>query len=188
QNAKQRTIYRVRLGEMLMRTGDLRRAGTELRRAVDGDPRNVAAVTALAGLLERARDPGGRRALLDHTVGLLRHDVERGELNIEMLRALAALLTLRDKPRAAAAVADLVAVLAAAEHGGKADRPVRPGRSLIRLRQPELDERSFPPGLPPGIRQIMRLVGPHLRPSGGELAQHLARHGVSRAERTARGE
>ena len=187
-DAKKRTAYRVRLGDLLMRAGDLRRAGTELRRAVDGDPRNVAAVTTLAHLLERARDPGGRRALLDHTVGLLRHDVERGELNLDTLRALVALLTLRDKPRAAAAVADLVAVLAAAEHGGKADRPARPGRSLVALRQPELDERSFPPGLPPGIRQIMRLVGPHLRPSGGELAQHLARHGVSRSERAGRGE
>ena len=121
-------------------------------------------------------------------MGLLRHDVERGELNLDTLRALVAVLTLRDKPRAAAAVADLVAVLAAAELGGKADRPARPGRSLLALRQPELDERSFPPGLPPGIRQIMRLVGPHLRPSGGELAQHLARHGVSRSERAGRGE
>jgi tetratricopeptide (TPR) repeat protein len=188
EDAKTRTAYRVRLGDLLMRAGDLRRAGTELRRAVDGDPRNVAAVTMLAHLLERARDPGGRRALLDHTVGLLRHDIERGELDLETLRALAQLLILRDKPRAAAAVADLVAVLVAAEQGGKADRPVRPGRSLIALRQPELDERSFPPGLPPGIRQIMRLVGPHLRPSGGELAQHLARHGVSRSERAGRGE
>ena len=34
----------------------------------------------------------------------------------------------------------------------------------------------------------MRLVGPHLRPSGGELAQHLARHGVARAERVGRGQ
>jgi tetratricopeptide (TPR) repeat protein len=85
-DAKQRTAYRVRLGELLMRAGDLRRAGTELRRAVDGDPRNVAAVTALAQLLERSRDVGGRRSLLDHSVGLLRHDVERGELNIETLR------------------------------------------------------------------------------------------------------
>ena len=69
-DAKKRTAYRVRLGDLLMRAGDLRRAGTELRRAVDGDPRNVAAVTTLAHLLERGRDPGGRRALLDHTVGL----------------------------------------------------------------------------------------------------------------------
>jgi len=45
-DAKKRTAYRVRLGELLMRAGDLRRAGTELRKAVDGDPRNIAAVTA----------------------------------------------------------------------------------------------------------------------------------------------
>src|SRR4029079_13043433 len=59
QDAKKRTEYRVRLGELLMRARDLRRAVTELRKAVDGDPRNVAAVTALAQLLERMRDPGG---------------------------------------------------------------------------------------------------------------------------------
>ena len=172
-----------------MRAGDLRRAGTELRRAVDGDPRNVAAVTTLAHLLERARDPGGRRALLDHTVGLLRHDVERGELNLDTLRALVALLTLaRQAARGGGRRRP-----GGGPGGGRA-RPARrtgrprPGRSLVALRQPELDERSFPPGLPPGIRQIMRLVGPHLRPSGGELAQHLARHGVSRAERAGRGE
>ena len=183
-DAKKRTAYRVRLGELLMRAGDLRRAGIELRRAVDGDPRNVAAVTALAQLLERSRDVGGRRALLDHAVGLLRHDVDRGELDIETLRALVALLSLRERPRAAAAVSDLVLVLT----GSGGDQPLRPGRSLAALRRPELDERSFPPGLPPGIRQIMRLVGPHLRPSGGELAQHLARHGVARADRVGRGQ
>jgi len=183
-DAKKRTAYRVRLGELLMRTGDLRRAGIELRRAVDGDPRNVAAVTALAQLLERGRDVGGRRALLDHAVGLLRHDVDRGELDIETLRALVAMLLLRERPRAAAAVNDLVLVLT----GSGGNQPLRPGRSLAALRRPELDERSFPPGLPPGIRQIMRLVGPHLRPSGGELAQHLARHGVARAERVGRGQ
>ena len=145
-DAEKRTAYRVRLGDLLMRAGDLRRAGTELRRAVDGDPRNVAAVTTLAHLLERSRDPGGRRALLDHTVGLLRHDVERGELNLDTLRALVALLTLRDKPRAAAAVSDLVAVLAAAEHGGKADRPARPGRSLVALRRPSWTSGRSRPG------------------------------------------
>jgi hypothetical protein len=144
----------------------------------------VAAVTALAQLLERSRDLGGRRALLDHAVGLLRHDVDRGELDIETLRALVALLVLRERPRAAAAVDDLVLVLT----GSGGNQPLRPGRSLAALRRPELDERSFPPGLPPGIRQIMRLVGPHLRPSGGELAQHLARHGVARADRVGRGQ
>jgi len=188
QDAKKRTAYRVRLGELLMRAGDLRRAGTELRRAVDGDPRNVAAVTALAQLLERSRDAPGRRALLDHSVGLLRHDVERGELSLETLRTLVALLSLRERPRAAAAVNDLVAVLVAGERGGKAERPHRPGRSVAALRRPEIDERAFPPGLPPGIRQLMRLVGPHLRPGGSELAQALGRLGVTRAERTGRGE
>jgi len=186
-DAKKRTAHRVRLGELLMRTGDLRRAGVELRRAVDGDPRNVAAVTALAQLLERSRDANGRRALLDHTAGLLRHDVERGELDIDKLRALGALLVLRDRPRAAAAVSDLVTVLVAAAQGAKAELPARPGRSLTALRGSDIDDRAFPPALPTGVRQVMRMVGPYLRPSGNELGQQLARHGVTRADRAGKG-
>jgi Tfp pilus assembly protein PilF len=182
QDPKRRTAYRVRLGELLMRAGDLRRAGTELRKAVDGDPRNIDAVTALAQLLERARDVGGRRALLDHAAGLLRHDVERGQLGVETLQSLVAVLSLRERPRAAAAVSDLAAAVTSA-----ATRP-RHGRSVAGLRRPELDDRSFPPGLPPGIRQIVRLVGPHMRPSGGELGQQLARQGVARGDRAGRGD
>jgi hypothetical protein len=128
------------------------------------------------------RDPGGRRALLDHAAGLLRHEIERGEVTVESLRGLGAVLVLRERPRAAAAVADLVAALTSGAAG------VRPGRSLLALRRPELDERSFPPGLPPGIRQIFRLVGPHMRPGGGDLAQALARQGVARGDRAGRGE
>jgi len=42
--------------------------------------------------------------------------------------------------------------------------------------------------MPPGVRQIMRLVGPNLRPSGGELGQQLARQGVARGDRAGRSE
>ncbi len=186
-DAARRTAFRVRLGELAMRGGDLRRAGTELRRAVDGSPRDLAAVTALAQLLDRARDPAGRRALLDHAVGLLRHDVDRGELDVGTLRSLASLLALRDRPRAAAAAAQLVTALEAAERGGSPAPAQRPGRRLQAFRRPEIDERGFPPGLIPGVRQLLRIVGPYLRPSGNDLLQQLARQGVTRAERLGRG-
>jgi tetratricopeptide (TPR) repeat protein len=186
---KRRTEVRIRFGELLMRAGELRRAGAELRRAVDAAPRDVNAVAALAQLLERARDVAGRRALLDHTAGLLRHDVDRGELDVETLRALARVLVLRDRPRAAAAAAQLVAALsgdaaALAELTGASPN----GRSLSALRRAEIDERAFPPALPPGVRQLMRLAGPSLRPTGQELAAQLARHGVTRADRVGRGQ
>jgi cellulose synthase operon protein C len=183
-----RTAFRVRLGEILMQAGDQRRAGLELRRAVEEAPRDLAAVSALAHFLERARDPAGRRSVLDRAVGLLRHDLEGSQpqgVALGTLRALASLLTLRERPHAALAAAQLFAAL----DGQAAARAStsRPGRSLEALRRPELDERSFPPELLPGIRNIFRLLGPLLRPSGPELAQKLARHGVTRGDRKARG-
>ena len=182
-----RQRLRIRLGEILMQTGDLRRAGVELRRAVEDAPRDVGAVTVLAQLLERARDPAGRRSVLDRAVGLLRHDLGRPDgLQLVTLRALAQLLELRDRPHAALAAAQLVAALGAgAKEGARA--AARPPRSLVELRRPEVDERAFSSDLPPGIRQLLRLAGPSLRPSGQELAQRLARHGVARTDRRTRG-
>ncbi len=64
----------------------------------------------------------------------------------------------------------------------------RPGRSLAALRRPEVDDRVFSSdALPPGIRQLLRQLGPLLRPSGQELAQRLGRAGVSKADRRTRG-
>jgi hypothetical protein len=37
------------------------------------------------------------------------------------------------------------------------------------------------------VRQLLRITGPYLRPSGNELAQVLSRQGVTRAERVGRG-
>src|SRR6185312_14345772 len=187
EGAARRLRSRVRLGEILMQGSDLRRAGTELRRAVDEAPRDVGAVGALASLLERARDPGGRRAVLDRAVGLLRHDlIAPGAPQIETLRALASLLDLRDKPHAALAAAQLVAALGAgAKEGVRA--AARPGRSLRALRRPDVDERVWSSDLPPGIRQLLKQLGSFMRPSGQEQAQKLAWHGVTRADRRTRG-
>jgi Tfp pilus assembly protein PilF len=173
---------RVRFGELLMQVGDLGRAGVELRRAFDESPRDVETVTALVQQLERARDLGGRRGVLDRALGLLRHDLTRASgREVATLRALASLLVLRERPHAARAAAQLAAVLA-----GERTTEM-PARSVAKLRQPDVDERSFPPDLPSGIRHLMRAVGPSLRPTGAELAQRLGRHGVTRADRRARG-
>ncbi|HLK92812.1 MAG TPA: hypothetical protein VKZ18_23165 [Polyangia bacterium] len=184
-DAARRLRTRVRLGEVLAQTGDLRRAGVELRRAADEAPRDVGAVVALAALLDRARDQAGRRVALDRAVGLLRRDLA-GEPRIETLRSLATLLELRERPHAALAAAQLVAALGAGAREG-ARAAARPGRSLAALRRPEVDETAFSSDVPPGIRQVMKQLGPLLRPSGQEMAQRLAFHGVTRADRRTRG-
>ncbi|HEY4395690.1 MAG TPA: hypothetical protein VGP64_16580, partial [Polyangia bacterium] len=168
-DAVRRQTTRVRLGEILVHS-DLRRAAVELRRAVDEVPRDVTAVGALAQLLDRARDQAGRRGVLDRAIGLLRHDLGGpAGPTLETLRGLASLLSLRERPHAALAAAQLVAALGAgAKEGVRA--AARPTRSLAALRRPEVDERAYPEELPPGIRQLLRQLGPHFRPSSGELA------------------
>jgi Tfp pilus assembly protein PilF len=181
-DATRRHRTRVRFGEVLMQVGDLSRAGVELRRAFDEAPRDVETVTALVQQLERVKDLGGRRGVLDRALGLLRHDLTHAAgLQVPTLRALASLLVLRERPHAARAAAQLAAVLS-----GERTAEL-PARSLGKLRQPEIDERAFPPDLPSGIRHLLRAVGPSLRPSGGDLAQRLTRHGVTRNDRRARG-
>jgi hypothetical protein len=179
---------RIRLGEILMQTGDLRRSAVELRRVVDEAPRDLAAVGALAQLLDRARDQTGRRTVLDRAVRLHRQDLASpGGLQLETLRALATLQAARERPHAALAVAQLVAAVGGGMKEG-IRAASRPGRSLAALRRPEVDDRIFSSeALPPGIRQLLRQLGPLLRPSGQELTQRLARHGVSKADRRTRG-
>jgi tetratricopeptide (TPR) repeat protein len=178
----------VRAGQLHERLGDLRQAGVRFRQAADEAPRDVVAVSELARFLERTRDPVGRRALLDHAVGLLRHDVERGRFDRTTLRALGPLLQARGKARAAASAAQLLAAVSEDATEREAARtwaaaPPR-GRRLSALARPEIDERTFPPALLPGMRHIFRLAGPTLAKTAGNLA----RHGVGRAERLARGQ
>ncbi len=178
---------RIRLGEILMQTGDLRRSGVELRRVVDESPRDLAAVGALAQLLDRARDHAGRRTVLDRAVRLHRQDLAGpGGVQQETLRALAMLMSTRERPHAALAAAQLVAAVGGGMKEGVREAS-RPGRSLAALRRPEVDDRVFSSdALPPGIRQLLRQLGPLLRPSGQELAQRLVRQGVAKADRRTR--
>jgi tetratricopeptide (TPR) repeat protein len=189
-DARRKVAALIRCGQLSERVGDLRQAGVRLRQAADEAPRDVTAVTELARFLERTRDHAGRRALLDHAVGLLRHDVERGRFDLGTLQALVPLLQARGRGRAAAAAAQLCAAisddLAAVEAemvNGWAAPPPR-GRRLAALARPEIDERTFPPALLPGMRHVFRLVGPLLAKGPADLA----RHGVARADRVARGQ
>jgi tetratricopeptide (TPR) repeat protein len=178
---------RIRLGELLMQTGDLRRAALELRRVVDESPRDLAAIGALAQLLDRARDQAGRRTVLDRAVRLQRQDLAGAEgLQLATLRALATLQTVRERHHAALAAAQLVAAVGGGMKEG-VRAASRPGRSLAGLRRPELDDRLYwSEALPPGIRQLMRQLGPLLRASGQEVAQRLAEQGVTKADRRTR--
>jgi tetratricopeptide (TPR) repeat protein len=191
-DARRKVAALIRGGQLAERVGDLRQAGARLRQAADEAPRDASAVTELARFLERTRDPVGRRALLDHAVGLLRHDVERGRFDLGTLQALVPLLQARGKERAAAAAAQLCAAisdqpsLVAAEAqmvSGWAAPPPR-GRRLAALARPEVDERTFPPALLPGMRHVFRLVGPLLAKGAADLA----RHRVARGDRVARGQ
>jgi hypothetical protein len=178
----------VRCGQLHERSGDLRAAAARYRAAVDAAPRDVVAVSELARFLERTRDQAGRRALLDHAVGLLRHDVERGRFDLGTLRALAPLLQARGRTRAAASAAQLVA--ATTDDAGEREAargwaaPPPRGRRLAALARPELDERTWPPALVPGMRHVFRLVGPHLAKGPADLA----RHGLARGDRVPRGQ
>ncbi|HSY41277.1 MAG TPA: tetratricopeptide repeat protein, partial [Polyangia bacterium] len=187
-DAARRHKTRIRLGEILMQTGDLRRSGAELRRVVEESPRDLAAVGALAQLLDRARDHAGRRTVLDRAVRLHRQDLAGvGGVQVETLRALATLLAARERPHAALAAAQLVAAVGGGPKEGARDA-AWPGRSLAALRRAEVDDLVFSSdALPTGIRQLLRQLGPLLRPSGQELAQRLGRQGVAKADRRTRG-
>jgi lipopolysaccharide biosynthesis regulator YciM len=175
----------VRCGQLHEKAGDLRHAGARFRQAADAAPRDLTAVTELARFLERARDPVGRRALLDHSVGLLRHDVERGRFDVTTLRTLVPLLQARGRVRAAAAAAQVLAALGDDPTAVRtwAAPPPR-GRRLAALARPEVDERSFPPALLPGMRHVFRLVGPLLAKGQPDLA----RHGLAKNDRLPRGQ
>jgi hypothetical protein len=178
----------VRCGQLHERLGDLRQAGARFRQAADEAPRDYAAVSELARFLERTRDHAGRRALLDHSAGLLRHDVERGRFDLATLRALVPLLQARGKTRAAAAAAQLLGAVSDVEAEREAARgwaaPPPRGRRLAALSRPDVDERTFPPALLPGMRHVFRLVGPLL----ARGAPDLERHGLTRADRLSRGQ
>ena len=157
-----------------MHTGDLRRAGVELRRAVDEAPRDLAAVGALAQLLDRARDQAGRRAVLDRAVGLLRHDLgAAGRTSWRRCGGWPACWRCASGPHAALAAAQLVAALGAGAQGGRAGRRAAGaeprGAPPPRGRRARLPVRSCRPGYASSCASWVRCSARAAR----ELAQRL---------------
>ena len=119
---------------------------------------------------------------------LLRADLHAGKLDVEALRAIIHVMQWRGRGAAAAAGAQLLAVRVARgrrSRAGQRDGGRAPPRArrLSALSRPDVDERTFPPGLPSGVRNIFRIVGEPLAKVVGDLK----RYELSRADRVRAG-
>ncbi len=164
---------RVRLGELLMQVGDLR---ARRRRAAPGGRRGAARRRGgrrrwCSCSIGRAIRPGAA-AVLDRAVGLLRHDLvaARRPARRDAARAGHAAGAARAPARGAApprscwrrsaGAGGVRAARAGPQPGGAAPAGARRARLPVRAAAP-------------GVRHLLRLLGPLLRPSGAELAQRL---------------
>ncbi len=183
-----RVPYLIRLGQLWEQAGDLRQAGSRFRRAADDAPRNLLAVGEMVRHFDRTRDIPGRRALLDHALLLLRADLHAGKLDVEVLRALVHIMQWRGRAAAAAAGAQLLAVVSsdAADRAAVASWAAPParGRRLAAVARPDIDERLFPAGLPSGVRNIFRILGEPL----AKAVSDLKRYELSRGDKVTRGQ
>ncbi|MDX2020716.1 MAG: hypothetical protein SF187_10765 [Deltaproteobacteria bacterium] len=181
---KRRLSLLLRLASLHEKNGNARVAGNLLRRAHDQAPRSLQAIGELARYLERHKDTQGRRVLLDTSLGRLHEDLRRFPGDLSALRAIVPVLRWCSRAAGSAASAQLLAALS--------DDPVErrelqawsapdaKGRRLTPLVNPEVDEMSYPSLLPPGIRQVMRVLGPSLSKAS---RPDLRSYGVTRAER-----
>jgi tetratricopeptide (TPR) repeat protein len=186
-DSERRAAYLVHLGRLWEKSGDLRQAGARFRRAVDEAPKNGPAIAEMARYLQRTHDVAGHRALVDQSLLVLRRDFEAGRLDVSWLRTAAALLQSRGTTRAAAAAAQLVAALSSEAGDQQAvatwAAPPAEGRRLHALARPEIDDRTFPAGAPPAIRNIFRLLGETL----SKGAPDIKAYDVARGDRVSRG-
>ncbi len=164
-DAKRMTLN-VRLGNLCEKAGDVRQAGTILRKAVEDNPRSLQAVGELARYLERHQQAQARRVLLDTSLSLLRDDLHEHPGDLSALRTIVPLLRWRKRAAGSSAAAQLLGALTEdarerLEVAGWAVAPEK-GRRLAPLANPEVDELAYPRGLPPGLRHVLRLVGPAL--------------------------
>jgi tetratricopeptide (TPR) repeat protein len=183
-----RIPYLIRLGQLWEQAGDLRQAGSRFRRAADDAPRNLLAVGEMVRHFDRTRDIPGRRALLDHALLLLRADLHAGKLDVEVLRALVHVMQWRGRAAAAAAGAQLLAVVSS-DAGDRAAvtswaAPPARGRRLTAIARPDIDERLFPAGLPSGVRNLFRILGEPL----AKAVSDLKRYELSRGDKVTRGQ
>jgi tetratricopeptide (TPR) repeat protein len=179
-----RLPFLLRLATLWAAAGDHRRSGVVLKRAVDESPRSLQAIGELVRFHERAKETMARNVLLDGASALLRQDLRQRGAELETLRNLIAVLRWRQRRAGAGAAAQLLARIAAEPPAGGepgAASGLRP-RRLASLASPELEERAVPPGIPAGLRHVMRLIGP---PLARASKPDLRRWNVGRAERQA---
>lgn len=185
---ERRAGYLVRLGHLAERSGDNFGAAAHFRRAVELAPRNLDAIWELARFLEKVRDGAGRRALLDRASEDLRLSVADTPGDRKLLSALVAVSRWRGRTVVAAAAAELLAAVTAA--GPKPEplpawaAPPQDGRRLTALANAAVDERTFPPGVPPSVRQLLRSLGAPLMKG---MKINLAALGIAGAARLAPG-
>jgi len=196
---ERRSHYHVRLGHLAERANDPRAVAFHLRRAAEEAPRDIEVMGELMRYLERTRDSVGRRAYLDRTASVLRAAVLADPADGPTIEALATVLRWRGRAAAAAAAAELSALVrtwgaipdAGAKRSSEAWRldvpgwaaPPVGGRRLAALAKPSVDDQTFPATVPPALRQLFRLLGPSL----WEGKVDLSRHGVERADRVSAG-
>lgn len=160
---ERRAGYLVRLGHLAERSGDNFAAAAHFRRAVELAPRNLDALWELARFLEKVRDGAGRRVLLDRASEDLRLAVADTPGDRKLLSALVAVSRWRGRTVAAAAAAELLAAFTAA--GPQPEplpawaAPPEGGRRLTALANGAVDDQTFPPGVPPSVRQLLRALG-----------------------------
>jgi tetratricopeptide (TPR) repeat protein len=188
-DGKRRLALSLRLASLHERRGDLRRAGALLKGAVEEAPRSLQAIGELARFYERTKENQARRVLLDTSMARLREDLKRDPGELGALRTIVPLLRWRKRDAGSTAAAQLLGALTddvaeVREVGVWAKAPPR-GRRLTPLANPEVDDLAYPSTLPPGLRQVMRLIGPTL----AKLSKpDLKRYGLARGDRVGVGE
>jgi tetratricopeptide (TPR) repeat protein len=193
--AEKRAAYHIRLGHIAERAVDPRGAAHHFRRAAEEAPRNIEAVGELARYLEKARDTVGRRAYLDRAATELRAAVIADPDDRSATEVLSAVMRWRGRTAAAAAAADLVALLGSRSIAGGQPAPLADwalppttGRRLAALTKPSVDEQTFDAAVPPSVRQLFLILGPILGDlSRSDAKLDLARYGIDRADRIAPG-
>ncbi len=185
-----RSRYHIRLAQLAERTGDPRAAAVHFRRAAEEAPRDIEVLGELVRHLERTRDTAGRRFVLDRAGVDLRAMVLANPSDRSAVDALVAVLRWRGRVAAAAAAAELSALVDAwAARGGPDNSeplelptwaaPPTGGRRLAALAKPSIDEQTFAATVPPAVRHLFRMLGPVLWEGKAELS----RHGVDRGDR-----
>jgi tetratricopeptide (TPR) repeat protein len=185
---QKRLPFLLRAAALWEKAGDPRRAGVSLKRAAEECPRSLQAVGELARFYERTKETIARHVLLDGSISLLRADLKTNPRDLAALRTVIPLLRWRQRHACSAAAAQLLAAFSddeaeRTEAAGWA-APPHGGRRLTPLANPELEDLTLPPGLPPGVRNVMRLFGPTLAKA---WKPNLRRWDVGRAERQGAG-